>query len=411
MIKFLLNSIVLIFFLATTGAQWLQLGTNMGLPSNSEKIQTIGISGSNLIISTLDNGLYLSSDNGNSWRKPSGTYPSNPLLNGGANLNGKLFFGTDNLGVGVYVTSDNGENWNTLSSGLVDGSLGITGNRLLGEFNGKLFLGAAKFYVSEDEGQNWQQSSNGLPVNPLIFSAAYDGTNYYCADKLVYKSTDAFNWNTAANTNLPFTNIKQLHASGNNLLAVPQSMGVFVSTDQGDTWTETLSEATSYLFEWNGTLYAAATWIYVSNDNGLTWSRQQETGIQPSGITVLNANSSFLFAGQNRTSSGNLWRYDLTTSVEQINQIPAGFELKQNFPNPFNPTTKINFSIPERGFATLKVYDLLGNQVEVLVDEELNRGIYSLTFDAASISIASGTYFYKLDFNGKSLTKKLLLIK
>jgi len=91
------------------------------------------------------------------------------------------------------------------------------------------------------------------------------------------------------------------------------------------------------------------------------------------------------------------------------NEIPAKYELAQNYPNPFNPTTKINFAIPKQGLVTLKVYDVLGREVANLVNEVKTAGNYIVDFDASYL--ASGVYFYKLEVNGFSDVKRLMLIK
>ncbi len=88
---------------------------------------------------------------------------------------------------------------------------------------------------------------------------------------------------------------------------------------------------------------------------------------------------------------------------------PAKYELSQNFPNPFNPTTAITFAVPQKGLVTLKVYDILGNTITTLVNEEKPAGQYTKQFDAHNI--ASGVYFYKLTVGGVSLSKKMLVIK
>ncbi|MGK9476081.1 T9SS type A sorting domain-containing protein [Melioribacter sp. OK-6-Me] len=88
-------------------------------------------------------------------------------------------------------------------------------------------------------------------------------------------------------------------------------------------------------------------------------------------------------------------------------ELPANFNLNQNYPNPFNPSTRIDFSIKKAGYVKLSVYDLLGREVANLYKGILNAGMHSINFDATGI--ASGVYFYRLDFDGKSITKKMLI--
>ncbi|MFN3873921.1 MAG: CotH kinase family protein [Ignavibacterium sp.] len=90
---------------------------------------------------------------------------------------------------------------------------------------------------------------------------------------------------------------------------------------------------------------------------------------------------------------------------------PAGFSLEQNFPNPFNPITTIKFVIPNevRNLVTLKVYDLLGNEVATLVNEEKSAGIYNVNFNASNLS--SGIYYYKLTAGNNSSVKKMILLR
>lgn len=85
------------------------------------------------------------------------------------------------------------------------------------------------------------------------------------------------------------------------------------------------------------------------------------------------------------------------------------FELHQNFPNPFNPLTTINFSIEEPGYVILKVFDILGKEVRTLIDEYKQQGNYSTQFNAENMP--SGIYTYQLTANGKTLTRKMLLLK
>jgi hypothetical protein len=104
----------------------------------------------------------------------------------------------------------------------------------------------------------------------------------------------------------------------------------------------------------------------------------------------------------------------IIASVHNITTVADNFNLSQNYPNPFNPSTKIQFALPKSGYTTLKVYNTLGEEVSSLVDSKLNNGTYEVEFSGANL--VSGTYFYKLNFNGTdgsyfSDTKKLTLIK
>jgi hypothetical protein len=89
--------------------------------------------------------------------------------------------------------------------------------------------------------------------------------------------------------------------------------------------------------------------------------------------------------------------------------VPANYELDQNYPNPFNPTTQINYSVPKNGFVTLKVYNVLGQEVATLFSGVQRAGNYAATFDGTRY--ASGVYFYRLQAGNVSMTKKLVLMK
>ncbi|MBK6912819.1 MAG: T9SS type A sorting domain-containing protein [Ignavibacteriales bacterium] len=118
---------------------------------------------------------------------------------------------------------------------------------------------------------------------------------------------------------------------------------------------------------------------------------------------------------QQISKNGNLG--EIITSIKNNNYVPAipkSHILSQNYPNPFNPSTTISFAIPEKSFVTLKVYDVLGREVANLVNEELETGIFEMTFDASTLS--SGVYIYRITAMkyGKILfneSKQMLLIK
>jgi len=92
-----------------------------------------------------------------------------------------------------------------------------------------------------------------------------------------------------------------------------------------------------------------------------------------------------------------------------LEQVPNEYKVSQNYPNPFNPTTTIHYELPFEGIVTLKVYDVLGNEVTTLVNERKEEGRYQITFDASALS--SGVYIYQMRINEFIDTKKMILMK
>jgi photosystem II stability/assembly factor-like uncharacterized protein len=162
-----------------------------------------------------------------------------------------------------------------------------------------------------------------------------------------------------------------------------------------------------------------ASQIYKSKDYGNTWVAMNSPLSQDVFVYVDAVKYSENIYAWAITAAGRIMRLIDTAFVIGVNnnqnQIPKEFVLYQNYPNPFNPTTRISFDIPpftkgeQGGFVSLKVYDILGKVVGVLVDEKLNPGKYDVEFNAENLS--SGVYFYKLETEGFTDVKKMLLIK
>ncbi|HTY37390.1 MAG TPA: T9SS type A sorting domain-containing protein [Bacteroidota bacterium] len=123
-----------------------------------------------------------------------------------------------------------------------------------------------------------------------------------------------------------------------------------------------------------------------------------DASTSPSGGTVLRADALRCSLKQ-------------ATSVEQLNNgsLPTSYILQQNHPNPFNPSTRIEYAIPTSGHVSLCVYDMLGREVAVVVDAYLQGGWYSAKFDARTL--ASGVYLYRMECNGFAQTMKLVVLK
>jgi hypothetical protein len=131
---------------------------------------------------------------------------------------------------------------------------------------------------------------------------------------------------------------------------------------------------------------------------------------------ILNSTVGEPFIGKSLSASyqqysGFWYVYEQSTitEVEADEGIPISYKLEQNYPNPFNPSTIIKFGVPERGTVLIKIYDILGNEVAVLVNEEMEAGWYRREFNAGSFS--SGIYICRMQSGTYTNTKKMLMIK
>jgi hypothetical protein len=144
-------------------------------------------------------------------------------------------------------------------------------------------------------------------------------------------------------------------------------------------------------------------WIEVGflNGNGTTTETQSYSFVDEN-----LSNGKYVYRLKQMDFDGT---FEYSNEVETLVSIPEKFELSQNYPNPFNPSTKIKYQIATTNPVSLKIYDVLGNEVATLVNEMQSTGNYEVTFDASSLS--SGTYFYKLQSGSFVVTRKMILIK
>lgn len=151
------------------------------------------------------------------------------------------------------------------------------------------------------------------------------------------------------------------------------------------------------------------------NSNSVSWSFKYTA---PNFVTIDTLYATGNSTNNDNSSDNDQWNWSANKNIRvynpigiiNISSIAKDFELKQNYPNPFNPVTQINFSVGKTSDITIKVYDILGNTVQVLVNENLKSGVYKTDFNASGL--ASGTYFYSLYSNGERLsTKKMLIVK
>jgi len=165
-----------------------------------------------------------------------------------------------------------------------------------------------------------------------------------------------------------------------------------------------------------GTGYDYLTISYRSNGT-FNWEKRESGTANGndyiSGVAVQDTDRIFVTGSANFSGTGIAFytlRYSKISAINPVSGvIPSSFQLKQNYPNPFNPSTSIRFDIPNASFVRVSVYDVMGRELENLVNEQLKAGEYMVKWDAARF--ASGIYFYSIAADGYQTTKKMMLIK
>jgi hypothetical protein len=148
--------------------------------------------------------------------------------------------------------------------------------------------------------------------------------------------------------------------------------------------------------------------VFLSTKYGTSWT-SISTGLTNNIINALAVSGTKLMAG---TWGSGVWSRPLSeiTSVQTTSGIlPTEFNLKQNYPNPFNPTTNIKFDVAKLSNVKIVVFDVMGREVQTLVNESMKPGTYETKFDGAKLT--SGVYFYKITAGDFSQTKRMLMIK
>jgi hypothetical protein len=156
----------------------------------------------------------------------------------------------------------------------------------------------------------------------------------------------------------------------------------------------------------HGDLGAMGTYQHKRNSN-------QSSGLLAPAAAIYkvggNKYSAFCYAGFGPT--GVYYNMEtLVTGITPVNsEIPSAFKLEQNYPNPFNPVTNIRFSLPKAGMVSMKIFDISGREVAELISGTMNAGTYNYDFNASNLS--SGIYFYRINAEGFTDTKKMILVK
>lgn len=214
-------------------------------------------------------------------------------------------------------------------------------------------------------------------------------------------------------TSFPSIFIKTIQIAPDNTIYVSDAYGLNRSTDNGLSFEDASvpdnsSSVRAAIVNSNGDVFLSKDdrKVFYSTDRGSSWMQINE-GIP--GTTYIYSFSSTHGRIYGGSSNSGVFYYDYLTGINSNLLTANEFRLDQNYPNPFNPVTNLKFGISKRGFVSLKVYNSLGLEVATLVNELKSAGFYEVKFDGSNS--ASGIYFYRLETEGFSDTKSMILLK
>jgi photosystem II stability/assembly factor-like uncharacterized protein len=285
----------------------------------------------------------------------------------------------------VFKTTNGGSTWDTLSRIPQPGVGYRDAVAWVGDQRGWFGTDGSLVYYTTNGGSTWTASDLGsLDVFSLVFPNEQLGLAS-TAFRYAFKTTDGgVSWSYVSTIPAPH----------------PATIVSFITGIANPTprwWATSLDE------------------IYRSTNHGLSWTYETLADGRPfNDISMKHIQEKGLIVGYAVTAApdGIVMRYsEIVTSTpeEPPNTLPLSVELYQNYPNPFNPRTNIRFEVPGLRFVSLKVYNVLGEEVGLLVNDVKQAGRHEVTWDAKGLP--SGLYFYRLSTNSSTLTRKMLLIR
>ncbi|MFC2103322.1 YCF48-related protein [Bacteroidota bacterium] len=410
------------FVLVTTdgGNNWNQIAT--GITGTNSDILAIDFIDDNFGIVAAYNGTVAKSTNGGAtWSIISSITGSSPW---DMDMVDQEYGWVSGTGERIFRTTDGGTTW---TQQLATGGLGTYGISFINRNRGVAGGTSGNTYYTTNGGDTWTAATT--PPGHTVWGIHFVESTVLgslgmtaCASGYVYISTDSgANWNLEPRQTISTFDDIYMTDAGNAWIVgnsgvilkytepgnVPVELNNFTAEINGNdvnlNW-QTATELNNYGFDverkqavsevWNkisfipgrGTTTEISSYSYIEND--------LNPGKYNYRIKQIDLDGSFKY-------------YSLNKTVKIASVL--SFELDQNYPNPFNPTTIISFTILTRSVVSLKVYDVLGNEVKRLINETKDEGYYEIEFSADELS--SGIYFYKLKAGSFTQTRKMILLR
>ncbi|RPI17973.1 MAG: T9SS C-terminal target domain-containing protein [Ignavibacteriae bacterium] len=430
-------------------------------------VHTLDFYGNTLYTGT-DGGLFKSTNFGTNWADISegmattqfyrfGGTPQNPnLLIGGTQDNGSNMYvdgvwthvlGADGMEAAVDPTNENilycsrqngglnrstdgGNNFVPIYGGITGTGGWITPFVLDPVRPATIYTGFQDIWKSDDKGDTWTKLSSLNVSSFRAIAIAKSDNNYIYAlnSSTVYRTTNnGIDWKDIT-TGLPGNAKTYVDVSDSDPLELWVTLSGYVagekvyhSTNAGDSWTNV--SGTLPNLPANCIKYLNPDRLFIGMDVGVYYTDYTLTDWQPFMVNLPNVEvSEFeIYAPTNKiraaTYGRGIWESPIPPMVgisSNGNNIPYSYALHQNYPNPFNPRTTIKFDLAAKGMVSLKIFNILGQEIKTLVNSEQTPGTKTVTWDGtnnAGITVTSGIYIYELKAGDFRDTKKMVFLK
>ncbi len=386
-----------VFLSTNSGSNW--INANSGLSNTN--IRAMGVDGASLVVGAFNDGMFLSTNDGISWTSESDGLGGTDL-SALASIGNNLFATT--FDEGIFLSTNAGANWTSESNGIASSNfdaLAVSGTTIYAGGNGVFF--------STDSGANWSILSDELDA----VSLAVSGQNLFVgtASDGIYFTTnnDDMNW-TAVNTGLTSLRIYALLVIDSNattpmILAGSYGNGIFLSTDNGTSWTSAStglvpSSKTVLCFTKIDKNLFAGTFggVFLSTNNGSSWTNVSDS-LTDSVVYSLTISGANIFAG---TENNGVWRRPLSDfGISSVTQTATTTTPEiQSYPNPFSQSTQITFTSQAAGYAEISIVNMLGIEVARLFSGELGAGEHNFPWSNPT-GLPDGTYECLVRMNGQ----------
>lgn len=417
MYRAILIAFYITVFTGSSSAEWTQIES-----APSETISDILDYDGVLFLAYWGEGVYRSGDSTVTWG------PVNDGLDNSDALvvfqllefQGNLYAATID---GIYRSTDSGANWIKKSDGIeYEPGIEVLYTQSIFEYNGSLFTGAINgIYRSIDDGENWMITNISGVHSGAKYFANHNGTLFAARETnnqpYAYRSMDdGASWEPYNVIPLPTI---FFYSDPPNLWSGTIS-GVWLSTNDGASWTQRSEGLASEpyvpcVIRVNGTLLTSllaglgSQVVFRSTDEGIFWEEFGEGFESLTGVEDLMVFGDRILAG----SRYGLWQRDTSEIATGIafndNISPESHEIVRNYPNPFNSSTTIVYSISQPSNVKIEIYDILGRISEVVENRAASAGQHKVIWNADGKP--SGIYYYRLASDGYSETGRMILLK